>query len=190
MKLKCYKCFHEWDYRGIAREKKNLTCPNCLYKIRYDKAIVGNLPNEIEKEIPTNQELPTREKDPYANPDLVEDKFGRVWKFPEGTFKKKIVSPETEFVETAAEEISESGEEFFFEETETKLCAEHNLPARYLEMEKKWVCEVCAELENYPEEDLKIKSWLPRSREVKSSIKINPIPYNPIKHLRHMKEHG
>lgn len=35
MKIKCYKCKHEWDYKGNS--KFYLTCPQCYGKISLQK---------------------------------------------------------------------------------------------------------------------------------------------------------
>jgi Zn finger protein HypA/HybF involved in hydrogenase expression len=32
MKIKCYKCNHEWEYKG--KSKNYITCPDCYRKIR------------------------------------------------------------------------------------------------------------------------------------------------------------
>ena len=40
IKLKCYKCDHEWNYGG--KGQFYATCPNCYRKILIGKAIIEN----------------------------------------------------------------------------------------------------------------------------------------------------
>ena len=87
MKLQCYKCGHTWNYKG---ERKYLTCPNCLYKIRQDKAIVGNLPNQNKEKIPT---IPTIKKASFT---LKENSHGdKLMEFDDGL---KVLIPRAEIL--------------------------------------------------------------------------------------------
>lgn len=35
MKIKCYNCNKEWEYKG--KNKHNATCPDCLRKVKIEK---------------------------------------------------------------------------------------------------------------------------------------------------------
>ena len=73
MKVKCYKCNHEWDYKGqIIVGKVYITCANCYRKIRIDKA-------EIKEKLPTTDNLLLTTTDKTK---IIKDNLGRDWIFP------------------------------------------------------------------------------------------------------------
>ncbi|MFW9873005.1 MAG: hypothetical protein ACFFG0_07900 [Candidatus Thorarchaeota archaeon] len=82
MELICYKCSHKWDYKG---KSKYLTCPNCLYKIRLDKAMI-KIPTTIPT-IPTT--IPTKKQyGDYEDPRCkVTDNLEKEWIFPKPVLK-------------------------------------------------------------------------------------------------------
>ena len=124
MEAKCYKCFHEWNYKG--KSKEYITCPNCYYKLRIDKVIVGKLPTHYSQEQPKD--------------DLI-----RV-SFEDGS---SILIPKDDhllkrFQNLKEEKIEEEIEFSLFEEQPINVCKEHNLPAiRYSDIEMKWICKKC-----------------------------------------------
>lgn len=43
----CYKCSHPWNYKGVLTEVKvYVTCPNCMRKIRVDRSLIGDSPEQ------------------------------------------------------------------------------------------------------------------------------------------------
>ena len=74
----CYKCGHQWNYRGRNSEGKGyITCPGCYYKIRSDKALIEEpfkqkLPTSLlrKEQLPTKllSKLPTKKKIPKELP--------------------------------------------------------------------------------------------------------------------------
>ncbi len=95
MDLKCYKCGHSWNYKG---KRKYLTCPNCLYKIRQDKAkvIVGKLPTIDKEKIPTINKYRKVIHEKRTDFIMQENKEGdKLMKFKDGL---KVVIPRPEIL--------------------------------------------------------------------------------------------
>lgn len=47
IKLKCYKCSHQWTYKGYS--KHYLTCPVCMSKIKFEKARRKHIDGMVKK---------------------------------------------------------------------------------------------------------------------------------------------
>jgi len=62
MRMLCYKCDHPWNYKGKHTKGKGyITCPQCLYKIRSDKALIEDtFKQESLNELPKKKQLPIK----------------------------------------------------------------------------------------------------------------------------------
>jgi len=165
MKVKCInkKCLHEWDYRG--QSNNYISCPICHFKFKIQRAINNmlNIPLNIPTNIPTN--IPSN--------------------IPSNIPIKRV------FINKITPEMFDSNDNEEFEEQEElspepikKLCSKHNLPARYNDYDKKWICNECDNLpllRNVKE----VTSHLGTAKEIKSDVEITGLSYDPIKHLEH-----
>ena len=164
MQVKCInkKCLHKWDYRG--QSNNYISCPICHFKFKIQRAInMLNASLDIPSDIPTNipSDIPTN--------------------IPTQSYRK-IESPKIEF--TNQEEELEDNEEFqdqeeLFPIQITKLCKDHNLPARYDDYDLEWRCEECIEEHLFKEmrEFQNIADFVNNLIGKNPEIKIKEIPY-------------
>ena len=173
MRMLCYKCDHSWNYKGNSEGKVYVTCPNCIRKVRIDKALIEeSFQQKLLTELPISKgKIPTttsfsKEKIllPVKKPKLVEIK------------------------ETIMEDVEEEKVEPLEIFIDGKACELHSLPATYDSLDRKWVCEKCLEFETPNakpyEKNLGIVIYIQKEK----SIKI--IPRDPIALLRHQEEYG
>ena len=175
MFVKCYnkKCFHEWDYRGDNKEF--ICCPICRFKRKLGKCKAtylqkSDIPTDRPSDIPTNDdEIETINHDeeiPIRFHKSISKDFGKI-----------INRPQTEFIEE--EFIEEELEEIIIENHPAKkLCNVHNLPTRYSDFDKKWICKECIEESMVLNKPYKNQTnHLGTITEIKSDVKVNQIPY-------------
>lgn len=184
MKAICYKCNHSWNFKGKIKENQRyITCSRCYLKIRVDRSIdfskeetqesLINLPKApvVKRELPTTYYLP-----PSINFIEVED----------GIFvEKKIAKQFKDAQEETEPNLFQEQEQEIIMEIGSNLCKEHNLPASYDSYEKKWLCNECIKI-NVPNAKPRT-DHLGTVSEVKNNQEIRIIPYDPVKHLGHMK---
>ncbi len=124
MEVKCInkKCLYKWNYRG--KSNNYISCPKCGFRFKLQRAIE----NYVKKD------------------NIVRNIVRNIVNIPkENPYKKIIEVPKTESVGRLDEEELEYQE--LFPEKITKLCEEHNLPAKYNDFDKKWKCKKCIESE-------------------------------------------
>ncbi len=152
MRVRCTNkaCLHEWFYRGKLGDNDYITCAKCRYKSLIKKAKLS----EKSTDLLTDLHNKSRYKKEVVKPNVEhveknhysveqsKDNFIEVE--PHIFVEKKIAK---QFMEAPdEEELEEEVEEELnshFQEIETKLCDEHNLPANYNSSCKKWICENC-----------------------------------------------
>jgi DNA-directed RNA polymerase subunit RPC12/RpoP len=92
MKIKCYKCNHEWEYKG--KSKNYVTCPDCYRKIRFEKLKLKDKLKIIKaKRILNNFGLGTeyiRDKEAIFEDKIKKAKKGEVIIYDEANLNKII----------------------------------------------------------------------------------------------------